>query len=278
MRGAGALILVLSCSSPEAPAPSPVQKTTATNAAKPAPPSPPRVWFATLMTSGGLRGGVRVNAVRSDGATLRCSPEAQAAVSSAVAAAHPEGWKPHYALPKWSGLTDQFHYVMTLKVDDKTYQTEWDTEAGGLLPADAGNLYHALSAAYFELAKRCPAPPPTPPRVWRASMLISGGEAGGMRAVTVTSDGRSLRCSPQAKASVTSAVAEAHPETWQKGYAPAQPSRLTDQFHYSLTLKADETMYQVGWSSEGHGLLPPDLRALADALIVAQREGNKRCP
>ena len=153
---AGALILMIGCSSPETPSPPGASATTShVTVAAPPPPVPPRVWIANLQTSGGLRGGMRTVSVRSDGLTLRCSPQRQALVASAVAAAHPEAWKPVYTVTP-ARLTDQLHYALSLRVDQKIYQAEWDTEAGQIVPPDLRRLVDALQSAREEIGKRCP--------------------------------------------------------------------------------------------------------------------------
>jgi len=56
---------------------------------------------------------------------------------------------------------------------------------------------------------------------------------------------------------------ETRSESWQRSY-PESPG-ITDQFHYSLTLKADDRTFQSAWSTGSAGR-PPDLERLAAAL------------
>ena len=103
-----------------------------------------------------------------------------------------------------------------------------------------------------------PAPVPRPPpRIWRVTMLRSGGFAGGMQGFAAHSDGANRQCAE-------SAVAAARPEEWARRYPDT--SAMTDQFHYSLTLEADGRKFEASWSS-GSGGVPPDLAQLSSALV-----------
>ena len=102
-----------------------------------------------------------------------------------------------------------------------------------------------------------PVPRPPPPRIWRVTMLRSGGFAGGMQGFAAHSDGANRQCAE-------SAVAAARPEEWARRYPDT--SAMTDQFHYSLTLEADGRKFEASWSS-GSGGVPPDLAQLSSALV-----------
>jgi hypothetical protein len=97
----------------------------------------PRAWSVVMLQSGGMRGGMR--AFSADSAHARdCTPP----VANAVAAAHPDAWQRSY--PDTSpGLTDQFHYTLTLEAEGKKYQSSWSSGSGDS-PPDLVRLAGAL--------------------------------------------------------------------------------------------------------------------------------------
>lgn len=97
---------------------------------------PPRLWQVTMLRSGGFAGGMRAFAARSDGANRECA-------ESAVVAARPQAWAPRY--PDTSGgMTDQFHYTLTLEADGKKFETSWSSGSGDA-PPDLVQLSRALA-------------------------------------------------------------------------------------------------------------------------------------
>ena len=164
-------LLAVSCASPEAPIHPPRTATSHADLhhddAPPAPPLAPPVWWASVFTSGGFSGAGKGSiSVHRDGrANSRCSarlPEdARLVVESAVAAAQPGAWKRSYRPTSPSGLTDQFHYSLSLTVGETeasaiTYAVGWQDDSFGMIPEDLGRLYEALWAARKGLEKTCP--------------------------------------------------------------------------------------------------------------------------
>jgi hypothetical protein len=111
------------------------------------------------------------------------------------------------------------------------------------------------------------------PAAWTASILSSGGYAGGMHMVIVHSDGSSScgHVSDEKRREIDDAVAAAHPEAWKPSYRLPVFSGMTDQFWYSLTLEitkrdGSKVKYSVGWQDDSFSLLPDDLRQLSEAM------------
>jgi hypothetical protein len=141
------------------------------------------------------------------------------------------------------------------------------------------------------IAAAVPTAPPTspiPPRVWSAQLFTSGGYSGGGKGmIFIRSDGKveairhcKARLSEEKSRAVEDAVSRAHPESWKTGYS--LPSKLTDQFSYSFSLRigdvaGKEITYPVSWSGGSFAILPDDLRRLHDALWAAHEELREKC-
>ena len=139
---AGALVFLACCAQRETPAPPPKPATSTREVkAAPVPPAPPHFWRVSLLRSGGFAGGMQGFAASSDHAKEACTPE----VEKAVVEAHPEAWQRSY--PESPGITDQFHYSLTLKADDRTFQSAWSTGSAGL-PPDLDRLAAALGRCH----------------------------------------------------------------------------------------------------------------------------------
>ena len=113
-----------------------------------------------------------------------------------------------------------------------------------------------------------------------------GGFGGhGKGAITMKSDGAVLtssHCKPAAtaaqRAAVENAIANARPASWQASYRRADPSRMTDQFSYSLSLTAGDQKGAAAWRDDSFELLPADLRALFDAVWTVKEAVRQQCP
>ena len=131
---AGALVLLAFCAQRETPARAKPKAVTTTHEVKaaPVPPAPPRSWRVTLLRSGGFHGGMQAMAASSDRAREHCNSE----VERALAEAHPQSWQRSY--PASEGITDQFHYMLTLKANERTFQSAWSTGSDAVPPDLAG--------------------------------------------------------------------------------------------------------------------------------------------
>jgi hypothetical protein len=165
-------LLAMSCPSPETPIHPPGTATTHAGLHRDAPPAPPLappVWLASVFTSGGFPGfGKGSISVHRDGranakpaCSVRLPEDLRLAVESAVAAAHPDGWRRSYQLATPSGMSDQYYYSLSLTVGEAegsviTYAAGWQDDSFDMIPEDLRRLYEALWAARTGLEKTCP--------------------------------------------------------------------------------------------------------------------------
>jgi hypothetical protein len=115
-----------------------------------------------------------------------------------------------------------------------------------------------------------PPPPPLPPKAWSADLRTFGGFSGvGKGSIVVGAKRKVTRCRsrvPEEKwLALESAVASADPKEWREAYRPTR-HRQTDAFSYSLGLEIENTRYSTAWNDNSVEQIPPDLRALYDAL------------
>lgn len=133
----------------QAPAPAPVP---VPRAETPAPRNAaPAVWSVSITTMGGFSGhGKGFLTVRSDGSVtssrceMRLTDAQRTAIADAIASASPGSWQASYRLDPPSGMTDQFSYSFSLKLDDTTHAVSWKDESFGILPADLRRLYDTV--------------------------------------------------------------------------------------------------------------------------------------
>lgn len=151
--GGLAPLVASACSPPETPSHPPASVRRTSPATSPAaPPLGPRSWSVKIQTSGGFAGSGKGSvALHSDGTVVQpCKRRASAAelatVGEAVARSHPAEWLPVYR--KESGLTDQFHYELSLESEHDdgsttSHRAAWRDGSTGALPPDLRTLYEA---------------------------------------------------------------------------------------------------------------------------------------
>lgn len=165
-------LLMVSCASPETPIHPPGTAPSHADLRRDAPPAPPlapRVWWASVLTSGGFSGAGKGSiTVHRDGRAdakpacrVRLPEDERLAVESAVAAAQPNVWKRSYRRATSSGMTDQFHYSLSLTVGETegsviTHAVGWQDDSFDMIPEDLRRLYETLWAARKGLEKTCP--------------------------------------------------------------------------------------------------------------------------
>jgi hypothetical protein len=112
----------------------------------------PREWSASILVTGGFVSRIRGFAAFSHQPT--CAPQLRLDLERALADATPEQWEGPYRADGPLRVADGFTYQMTVKIDNVSRITSWDSGSVHKLPDDARKVYEALDRLWSECGKK----------------------------------------------------------------------------------------------------------------------------